>query len=197
MKSSIIATLRHCASTDQEPMHNKCPEGENSWCFYNRAIAKKLIPGSHDQNIKTPISTHVLKHIAPIYKRLSDEALLQKCIRGQTQNRNESLHSNIWKYCNKSKFTSLPLLQAAVSRAVSEFNFGNLSHMTIMTNASLSPGRKTMTYARQRDIIRKRRIARIKSSKYQERKRKLRLKTMKREEKKIQKEGITYGPGQF
>ncbi|GFT90840.1 hypothetical protein TNCV_336091 [Trichonephila clavipes] len=40
MKTAIYASLMHCSSTDKKPMHGKCPEGESSWCFYKRAIAK-------------------------------------------------------------------------------------------------------------------------------------------------------------
>ncbi|KAJ4433906.1 hypothetical protein ANN_16219 [Periplaneta americana] len=37
MKSAIYATSYHCMSTNENPQHFKCPGGENSWCFYNRA----------------------------------------------------------------------------------------------------------------------------------------------------------------
>ncbi|GFU47251.1 uncharacterized protein TNCV_1299241 [Trichonephila clavipes] len=40
IKTAIYASLMHCSSTDKKPMHGKCPEGESSWCFYKRAIAK-------------------------------------------------------------------------------------------------------------------------------------------------------------
>ncbi|GFT54212.1 uncharacterized protein TNCV_2467241 [Trichonephila clavipes] len=40
MKTAIYASLMHCSSTDKKPMHGKCREGESSWCFYKRAIAK-------------------------------------------------------------------------------------------------------------------------------------------------------------
>lgn len=30
MKTSILATLHHCVSTDEEPKHSKCPAGKDS-----------------------------------------------------------------------------------------------------------------------------------------------------------------------
>ncbi|GFV05530.1 uncharacterized protein TNCV_227411 [Trichonephila clavipes] len=39
MKTAIYATLLHSISTDAKPQHSKCPAGENSWCFYQSAIA--------------------------------------------------------------------------------------------------------------------------------------------------------------
>ncbi|GFW73464.1 uncharacterized protein TNCV_2801281 [Trichonephila clavipes] len=39
MKTAIYATLLHSTSTDAKPQHSKCDAGENSWCFYQCAIA--------------------------------------------------------------------------------------------------------------------------------------------------------------
>ncbi|KAJ4446482.1 hypothetical protein ANN_13178 [Periplaneta americana] len=41
MKKAIYATLDHAMSTDDKPLHSRCPSGEKSWCFFNRAIAKQ------------------------------------------------------------------------------------------------------------------------------------------------------------
>lgn len=48
MKSAIFATLYHCMSTDEKPQHFKCPGGESSWYFYNRAAAKGNEPPKHE-----------------------------------------------------------------------------------------------------------------------------------------------------
>jgi len=32
MKKEIWATLYHKISTDDNPQHDRCPDGENSWC---------------------------------------------------------------------------------------------------------------------------------------------------------------------
>ena len=37
MRTAIWASLFHCMSTDEEPKHDRCPRGRDSWCFYNRA----------------------------------------------------------------------------------------------------------------------------------------------------------------
>ncbi|GFY26894.1 uncharacterized protein TNCV_930351 [Trichonephila clavipes] len=39
MKTAIYATLLHSISTDAKSQHSMCPAGENSWCFYQSAIA--------------------------------------------------------------------------------------------------------------------------------------------------------------
>ncbi|GFY28181.1 uncharacterized protein TNCV_4395151 [Trichonephila clavipes] len=47
MKIAIYTTLLHSISTDAKPQHSKCPTGENSWCFYQSAIANGEKPGNH------------------------------------------------------------------------------------------------------------------------------------------------------
>ena len=79
MKPAIFATLNHCTSTDQNPQHQKCPQGEDFWCFFNRAIAKQENPAPHDQMAKTPLSDRVIEKILPSYERLSSDALLKRC----------------------------------------------------------------------------------------------------------------------
>ncbi|KAK8779482.1 hypothetical protein V5799_019176 [Amblyomma americanum] len=39
MKRAVEATLLHMTSTDDVPNHSKCPEGADSWCKFNRALA--------------------------------------------------------------------------------------------------------------------------------------------------------------
>ena len=39
MMMAVQATLHHMTSTDDQPVHHMCSEGENSWCSYNKAKA--------------------------------------------------------------------------------------------------------------------------------------------------------------
>ncbi|GFT62786.1 uncharacterized protein TNCV_4854891 [Trichonephila clavipes] len=84
MKTAIYASLMHCPSTDKKPMHGKCPEGESSWCFYKRAIAKGETPGSHSST-KTCLSPQVVEKIMPVYQRLASDTILERCVAGKTQ----------------------------------------------------------------------------------------------------------------
>ncbi|GFS82853.1 transposable element Tc1 transposase [Trichonephila clavipes] len=74
----------HCSSTDKKPMHGKCPEGESSWCFYKRAIAKGETPGSHSF-MRTYLSPQVVEKIMPVYQRLASDTILERCVAGKTQ----------------------------------------------------------------------------------------------------------------
>ncbi|XP_046679422.1 uncharacterized protein LOC124366865 [Homalodisca vitripennis] len=197
VRNSILATLHHCTSTDEKPSHTKCPTDTNSWCFYNRAIANNEIPGSHSDNIKTPLNPTVLKHIAPIYKRLTETSLLERCLKGQTQNANESLHSFIWRKCDKARSVSRRIVEAAVAEGVSEFNFGNASAINILQKNKISPGKKSIMIARVRDRRRKLKIHQAKSERVKRRRNYLRMKNLQEEEKRKELEGIMYGAGEF
>ncbi|GFX97881.1 uncharacterized protein TNCV_4905321 [Trichonephila clavipes] len=126
MKTAIYATLLHSISTDAKPQHSKCPAGENSWCFYQSAIANGEKPNNHKLNVGTPINEKFLPKILPIYQRLASNELLERCIRCGTQNANESLHSMIWAKCPKEIFVNKRRVKRAVTEAVCEYNKGTV-----------------------------------------------------------------------
>lgn len=44
----------------------------------------------------------VVQEIKPLFARLADKKLLEKCLHGHTQNRNEALNKEIWNLCPKT-----------------------------------------------------------------------------------------------
>ena len=60
---AVMAILYHSQSTDDYPQHQFCPDGPESWCFYNRALSKgesTAAPDVHD-----PIPLEVACHGSP------------------------------------------------------------------------------------------------------------------------------------
>ncbi|GFS75683.1 uncharacterized protein TNCV_3424331 [Trichonephila clavipes] len=108
MKTAIYASLMHCSSTDKKPMHGKCHEGESSWCFYERAIAKAL------------------------------DTILERCVAGKTQNSNESLHSCIWRKCPKEVFVSKRRLEIEVTDAIEKHNLGYVKSLEAKEDSCLN-----------------------------------------------------------
>lgn len=125
MKNAIWASLFHCASTDEDPHHTRCPTGADSWCVFNAAAAQGQPQPPHLDHVGTPISREVLQSIVPIYRRMSCPALLRRIAHGKTQNVNESLNNLIWTHCPKAVFVGHDRLSAAVAEAVAKFNRGN------------------------------------------------------------------------
>ena len=99
-----FATFDHAVSTDLKPQHDRCLDGVGSWCFYKSAQSAGKNPGPHCDNIGTPLSAEVALHVKDIYVRLGHPDLLRRCLRGATQNNNESLHSKMWAKCPKTGF---------------------------------------------------------------------------------------------
>lgn len=100
MKKNIIAILHHCVHLkDKETQHRFCPIGSNSWCKWqqDRALGTAMYKGDD-------CLPHVfLELLKPIFITLSDSTLLERCVRGTTQNNNESINAVVWARCPKHK----------------------------------------------------------------------------------------------
>ena len=56
MHKDVWATYFHCVSTDDYPRHHLCPQGIDSWCFYNKALAYEDEPGPHKFKVGTALN---------------------------------------------------------------------------------------------------------------------------------------------
>ncbi|KAH7939135.1 hypothetical protein HPB52_007146 [Rhipicephalus sanguineus] len=70
---AVLPTLKHMSSTDKAPKHDLCPEGPDSWCKYQRTVAKKEKPPPHKDSL--PVFVSEAPEL-PMFRRLSDRALL-------------------------------------------------------------------------------------------------------------------------
>ncbi|GFU65393.1 uncharacterized protein TNCV_1492341 [Trichonephila clavipes] len=198
MKTAIYATLLHSISTDAKPQHSKCPAGENSWCFYQSAIANGKKPNNHKLNVGTPINEKFLPKILPIYQRLASNELLERCIRCGTQNANESLHSMIWAKCPKEIFVNKRRVKRAVTETVCEYNKGTVRTIVETQKAlGVATGGSTKQLATILDCRKKKFRKRRQNASN-----KLALKLTKKAIHKKEllarrREGMTYGAGQF
>lgn len=195
MKSSILATLFHCMSTDSKPMHTKCPEGTTSWCFYNRAKAGNKTPRMH-KTMKTRLSEEVVAKIMPVYQRLASNEILMRCVSGMTQNANESLHSCIWRKCSKDVFVSKKRLELAVTAAVNEYNLGYVESLKI-NNSDNSFGDYSFRIAERQDVRRLSQRKRKASDQYKRNRNAKKYKKAVIAKQALKNEGDTYGAGAF
>lgn len=148
MHKAVMATYHHVTSNDSLSNHSLCPTGPNSWCQQNAAKAKGEPAPRHRYNLPD----HVAKALLPIYERLSDKKLLERCVRGKTQNSNESLHSLIWALAPKERHASLFAIEAAVAEAVMNFNAGReRTSAGILHELSMNPGQRSTKRMREKD----------------------------------------------
>ena len=83
---------------DEDEQHKYCPKTADSWCLYQNS---KFLSNGKDAGVRRkknrnyldPVFLDILK---PIIDRLTSRQLLRRCLRGVTQNSNESLNSVLW-----------------------------------------------------------------------------------------------------
>lgn len=145
-EASVIAAKRRREEASRSddappppPQHDRCAKGERSWCFYNRSIALGQQPQSHT-TMKVYFRLEEAQNwkIKGIYDRLTTDEMMTRCLQGITQNRNEHLHSRIWRICPKHRNASKMLVDFATATAVCNYNVGNNVKATWLTYLALS-----------------------------------------------------------
>lgn len=160
LRDDILASYFHCISTDARPLHHKCPtRKENNYCFYNRALAMNMTPQSHEKMlVYFRLEKEERNQVFQVYKDLAKDELLQRCLKGKTQNANESLRSKIWGTLSKTKFYGLKTVQYSVVNTVLKHNFG---YEAASVSAELGFGKPPHHVAEMKKKDKKRRISAI------------------------------------
>ena len=83
MQNAVMAIWHHSRSTDENPDHDLCPEGEDSWRGFQRDIAKGTADYANREPIKEAVAMPSCQHLKPLVR-----SLLSKCTHGGTQNQN-------------------------------------------------------------------------------------------------------------
>lgn len=138
MQKAVWATYYHILSSNENPTHQLCPPGNDSWCKYRKAIALDV---TYDHSKHFHLSEVIMLELKPIFKQLSDPTLLKKCLKGKSQNPNESLNNLIWSRLPKKTFVGLSTLNFGVSEAVLSFNNGYVSKAKVLEHMGLQAGK--------------------------------------------------------
>lgn len=104
--------------------------------------------------------------VRDVYHDLSSPALLQKCLKGESQNRNEGFHSKLWFHQSKAKFAGMKRVKFVSQLTVIDHNFGYMANK-FLQHLGFSATTSSLT-ARQR--MDKRKITPRKKSKAKKRK---------------------------
>ena len=111
--------------------HEFSPKGQQGWCKFWRQ------DGTYDDNKRLPSA--FLVELRPIFTRLADGSLLQRCMQGLTQNQNESINRLLWSLCPKTKFCGRKRVEVAVCNAVCHFNQGATSRCSFLSSSGVTP----------------------------------------------------------
>lgn len=198
MQRGVFASLLHSYSTDEEPRHVGCPTGTDSWCHYNRSKALEAAgePPAFRPH-KPAFSKEIAREMVPLYNRLSQRDLLERCSRMKTQNNNESFNALVWKRCPKVEFASLKTVECAVALAVLEFNLGPRGIEEALLEMGIQPGSYQASYGERATKIKvaKAQVKALESSKMSHKKRK--MEAVAKAQRDRAEEGVTYAPGAF
>lgn len=192
MKKEIWATLYHKISTDENPKHDNCPDGADSWCSWKKAYALSEIDVyTH----KPAIGNDVFNAVKPVYEELSREDLLTRCLGGYTQNSNESYNAALWSIAPKTIHSGKKVVDIASDIAACNFNDGLTSIMEIMQALKLTIGRSCFDFCHEADLNRIARAERSMTAEAKEARRSLLSDRKAAEDENKLQEGQLYGAG--
>ncbi|GFX34559.1 uncharacterized protein TNCV_3657971 [Trichonephila clavipes] len=193
LQQNVIAALFHCSSSIEKPMHGQCPIGNDSWCYYQRALSCGKKPNEKYKGL----SNEVLNTIKPTYLDLCTKELLTKCLHGKTQNSNECLNGVIWQRVPKEVFVCLKTLKSGALDAVIQFNDGYKGCVEIFKKLNITPGYFTLKAYKHLDINRINDAERHSTPNVKQRRKILRATRKKKLNVLESKEGVIYKSGAF
>ena len=194
LKKNIGAVLYHCSEAPTvELRHQMCPRTDISWCKYQA----DQINGTSNYKYKPGIPIVIRDKIIPIFKELSNDSLLRKCLHGKTQNNNESINGVIWKRCPKDVFVGRNTLEIAVASAVISFNDGVFGILRVLDLLDISPGKYSLKFCNAKDTKRVVEMNRKSTAAVKQMRKQLRAHRKGYADVIEEKEGVVYGAGLF
>ena len=134
MQRRILANLHHSVyHPDPSIQHKFC----DSWCPFVQDQEDGTSTYDHEENRKKRLPQSFLPHLLPLYERLSDTALLMRCVAGLAQNQNEGFNATIWKRCPKERAFSASSVKRAVHLAAISWNCGNSCYENMLHSLGL------------------------------------------------------------
>ena len=102
MKTSIKAIQHHMVKNDKltlKKQHQYCPKSADTWCKYWKDKTDKTSVYNEDNRLPEVFT----QQLDPIFTRLSKDDLLNKYLKGMTQNQNEAANGMLWSKCHNDK----------------------------------------------------------------------------------------------
>ena len=179
MQNAIKAIKHHVIQISKETLeeqHHFCPKKKGTWCkFWKDKLENTSV---YSNSNRLPEIFFI--ELSPVFERLSKYTLLVRCLKGLTQNQNESVNGQLWLRVPKTVFTGKRRVTFAVCETVAVANTGAGSKAKLLINMGITPRRNEMVALRQQDKTRIAEAARKISQTYREmRKRRLNNKTKK------------------
>ena len=194
MKKAVYASLFHNSDLEEVKRHQFCPKGKESWCKWRRQREKDIQPLFKP---KLNISEAIHKMILPVFRKLSKDDLLKRCLHGKTQNANESLNGLIWQRCPKAMICGRKTVEIAAASAVIHFNDGPAAMNSVLSRLGISKCFYCTIGYEKKERKRKRSIEVKNTDKSKQRRKQLRALKKGWQDKEMEEEGETYAAGKF
>ena len=112
MKKNVIAILNHSVKAEDSAKQDRfCPPGESSWCKWQQDQASGTSTYQNDDCLPEIF----LELLCPTFMTPSETKLLERCVRGTTENRDECINSLVWVRCPKHKHHGVKVICCAVA----------------------------------------------------------------------------------
>lgn len=178
MRTAVSSILQHYGNN-----HSSCPKVPDGWC-------KSEEPGYKSKD-------DIIAVMQPIFDRLSSDEILERVQRGDTQNRNESLHAKIWKRSPKHMFSSATAVRTSVALSIIQQKIGNTGLVLVLEELGIEDTGVSMQMLSTIDDIRIADVARHTTPEFKERRKQLRRRRKAEEDKAAETEPVTYLSGEF
>ena len=188
MIKGTITSLFHVSG-----FHDKCPKTADTWCLYQR----DKLEGTNLYYDKHSLPIDIRKSILPVYNVLCHPDMLAKCLHGKTQNANESFNGMIWNRVPKNVHVGLPVLSLGVYDAIAHFNYGEQATLDTLKSHNIEPGIYTTQGCNTINRERKRSALYRAKESSKKRRKIIRQKRKRKQDKNIELEGETYEAGGF
>ena len=180
-------------------IHDHCPPGESSWCYFRKRVAKyDLEGGPTPPKTREPyLSPSEFTRAVEVFKVFGSLSFCANITMGKTQNSNESLHNMLWHNSPKSKHVGQKSLVASTALAVLSFNDGALSYSRVIEELGLSISHRTLLYLSRRDRIRNQEKARRVKETHKRRRRQMTAQTLVAESSRRRRDKKVYASEQY
>lgn len=194
MSEAIWTSLYHLAAGRNEGLHGKCPKGEGSWCSFQKAVATGTLDKYKPKN---GLPDNVLEAVKPVYSKLTDPAMLRRCLHGKTQNQNESFNGMIWRRCPKDGYVGLKTLNFCVMDAICHYNCGPDVELEILKRGGVTVGKHTRAGVELAKDLKQKKYHLQSTPEQKTRRRYLRGRRKMKEDQNTALEGTSYDAGGF
>ena len=194
MKKAVMATLFHNSCLEDATRHQFCPKGAESWCKWRRQEASGIAPAFKP---KLSIPVAIYEKVLPVFRDLSKDDLLKKCLHGKTQNANESFNGLIWQKCPKTIFSGRKTVEIAAASAVLHFNAGPIGIINVLKRLGVQKGYFTEAGSDKKSRKRKKSMERKNAEIFKKRRKYLRARKKGWQDNEVEQEGETYAAGKF